>query len=141
MWKKYLQRIVLVVITILAIKTALEIFVKNITSRDDDTAVVAEWDERITKLITPIPFRHGLVGYISSKDIPGTVFSADNEEGEYILTQYAVAPLILIRGTEQEWNILNVDRDTFNKWTAANADNFELTTSGGGMFLVHKVRK
>lgn len=141
MWKKYLQRIVLIIITILAIKSGMGTFIKNITSRDNDTAVVAEWDERITKLISPIPIKHGFVGYISSKDIPGTVFSADNEEGEYILTQYSVAPLILIRGTDQEWGILNVDRETFNKWIKANADNFEFTTSGGGMFLIHKVKK
>jgi len=141
MWKKYLQRIVLVIITILAIKTGMETFIKNITSPDHDTAVVAQWDVRIAKLIAPIPFKHGFVGYISNTDIPDTVFSTENEEGEYILTQYAVAPLILISGTEQEWNILNVDRKALNKWFTANANDFEFVMSSGGMFLVHKVKK
>ena len=65
----------------------------SINERSNDTAVVANWDERLSKLIAPIPFERGLVGYISNEDIPGTAFDADDASGEYILTQYAVAPL------------------------------------------------
>jgi hypothetical protein len=141
MWKKYLQRIILLIIVILGVKTSVETFILNINSQSKDTAVVTAWDQRMLKLIEPIPFKRGLVGYISNGDIPGAIFDADNDSGEYILTQYAVSPLILIRGTEQEWNILNLDAETYKKWIRANANDFELVNSGGGMYLVHKVNK
>ena len=49
--------------------------------------------------------------------------------------------LFLIRGTDQEWNILNLDPDTFEKWYQTNANEFEVVGFGGGVYLVHKVDK
>jgi hypothetical protein len=113
MWKKYLQRIILVVIAFLGVKTSIESFKSSIAEHSNDTAVIAAWNERLSKLIAPIPFERGFVGYISNEDIPGATFDANDTSGEYVLTQYAVAPLILVRGTGQEWNILNFDRHVF----------------------------
>ena len=45
-----------------------------------------------------------MIGYISDSDVPGAAYDAANDEGEYILTQYALAPIIIVRGTDQEWN-------------------------------------
>jgi len=140
MWKKYLQRIALILIALLGVKTGIEglISSRNIHTNDDSIVI---WEERLSKLIAPIPFKRGLVGYISNEDIPGAAFDADDAEGEYTLTQYAIAPLILSRGTEQEWDILNLDPETYKKWLRANADDFETVGAGGGMFLVHKVTR
>ena len=68
-------------------------------------------------------------------------FDPNDTSGEYVLTQYAVAPLILVRGTDQEWNILNFDRETYQEWIKTNANDFELVEFGGGMYLVRKVNK
>jgi len=141
MWKKYLQRIVLIVIAILGIKTSIESFKSSTNARSNDTAVVTNWDERLSKLIAPIPFKRGFVGYISNEDIPGATFDPNDASGEYVLTQYAVAPLILIRGTNQEWDILNLDPGTYKKWIQANSIDFKFIESGGGMYLVRKVNK
>ena len=107
MWKKYIQRFILIVIAILGIKTSTESFMLNANrhSNDNDTIYMSKWEGWVSKLIAPIPFKRGFVGYISNQDIPGAAFNKDNDDGEYVLTQYAVAPLILIRGTKQEWNI------------------------------------
>lgn len=129
----------MVVIAILGIKTGFENFKSSLSERSNDTAVIASWNERLSKLIAPIPFERGVVGYISNEDIPGSSFDADDTSGEYVLTQYAVAPLILVRGTGQEWNILNLDPASYEKWIRANANNFEFIEFGGGMYLVHKV--
>jgi hypothetical protein len=141
MWKKYLQRIILVVIVFLGVKTSVESFTLNLNDRSNDTAVVAAWNERLSKLIASIPYERGFVGYISNEDIPGATFDTNDAEGEYVLTQYAIAPLILVRGTGQEWNILNFDRDTYQKWIQENANDFEFVESGGGLYLVRKVAK
>jgi hypothetical protein len=92
-------------------------------------------------LIEPIPFERGYVGYLSNEDIPGVTFNSNDAEGEFVLTQYAIAPLILVRGTEQEWVILNLDPETFKKWHEKNQDQFEVISSGGGMVLAHRVAK
>jgi hypothetical protein len=140
MWKKYLQRIILIAIAILGIKTGLESFTSNIKIHSNDTSV-AIWDERVSNLIASVPFERGVVGYISNQDIPGAAFDEDDAEGEYILTQYAIAPLILIRGTDQEWNILNLTPDAYEQWSQANANDFEVVGFGGGLYLVRKVSK
>jgi hypothetical protein len=141
MWKKYLQRIILTVIAILGVKTGVESLISNINSHANDTAVVAAWNERLLNLINPIPFKRGIIGYISNEDIPGANFDVNDASGEYILTQYAIAPLILIRGTGQEWDILNLDIETYKKWIQENANDFKVVNSGGGMYLVHKVNQ
>lgn len=143
MWKKYIQRFILIVIAILGIKTSIESFVLNANrqSNDNDTVYMSKWEGWVSKLIAPIPFKRGFVGYISNQDIPGAAFNKDNDDGEYVLTQYAVAPLILIRGTKQEWNILNLDPETYKMWILANANDFRFIELAGGMYLVQKVSK
>jgi hypothetical protein len=140
MWKKVLQRIVLIVIALLGIKTGVQNFVSTVNIHSNDKAV-ENWDERISNLIAPIPFKRGLIGYISNADIPGAAFNKADDSGEYILTQFAVAPYIIIRGTGQEWNILNLDPNAYEKWRQANANDFKVVNFGGGMYLVHKVDK
>lgn len=130
----------LIVIALLGMKTGIESFVStiNIPSRD---VPVANWDERVSNLTAYLPFKRGVVGYISNKHVPGGVFDENDASGEYILTQYAVAPLVLIRGTDQEWNILNLDPTAYETWHQTNANDFELVVSGGGLYLVHRVDK
>ncbi len=140
MWKKYLQRLILVIIAILGIKTGVENFVSTININSNDISV-ANWDERISNLIAPVPFKRGFIGYISNADIPGAAFDEADTSGEYILTQYAIAPFILIRGTDQEWSILNLDPKSFEKWKQENLNDFEIVRSGGGLYLVRRVDK
>ncbi len=139
MWKKVLQGIVLIAIAILGFETAIDNFKSSLAERSNDAEVIAAWNDRLSKLIEPIPFERGFVGYLSSEDVPGAGFDSNDAEGEFVLTQYAIAPLILVRGIEQEWNILNLDSETFEKWYQENADEFEVVRAGGGMYLVHRM--
>jgi hypothetical protein len=140
MWKKYLQRTILIVIAILGVKASIENFVSMLRVKSEDISV-ANWDERVSNLIAPLPFERGLIGYISNADIPGSAFNEADTSAEYVLTQYAVAPLILVHGTGQEWDILNLEPDTFETWKLANLNNFEVINFKGGLYLVHKVNK
>jgi hypothetical protein len=140
MWKKYLQRIILIVIAFLGVKTGVDNFMSTINIDSNDISV-ANWDQRISNLTAPIPFKRGFIGYISNADIPGAAFDEADTSGEYILTQYAAAPLILVRGTDQEWNILNLDPKSFEKWKQENLNDFEVIGSGGGLYLVRRVDK
>ena len=141
MWKKYLQRIILVIIVILGIKTGVENFTTSMNEPSNDTAVVTNWNKQLSKLIAPIPVKRGLIGYISNEDFLGITVSPNDASGEYVLTQYAIAPLILVRGTDQEWNILNLEPENYKKWMQKNAGDFEFIKIEGGMYLVHRTHK
>ena len=138
MWKKILQRIILIVMVLLGIKTSVQGFVSTINMPSHDTSV-ANWDERVSTLTESIPFKRGFVGYISDIDIPGISYDRDNLVGEFILTQFAIAPIVLIQGSDQEeWNILSLTPQAYEKWSEANANNFEIIKFGGKLYLAHK---
>jgi len=141
MWKKHLQRIALILIAVFGLKTGIESLLSSANERSNSTAVVANWDDRLSRLTAHIPFKRGLVGYISNEDIPGATFSPNDVTGEYILTQYSIAPLIVVRGADQEWNILNLDAETFEKWHQTHSKDFEVVDFAGGVYLVHRVNK
>ena len=140
MWKKVLQRIILIVITLLGIKTSIQGFISTINMPSHDISV-SNWDERVSTLTASIPFERGFAGYISDIDIPGISYDRDNLVGEFILTQFAIAPIILIQGTDQEWNILNLTPQAYEKWSGTNANNFEVIKFGGELYLAHKADK
>jgi hypothetical protein len=141
MWKKYLQGIVITLIVGLGIKTSVENFSSSLHDTSNNTKVIADWNKQISKIITRIPIKHGLVGYISNEDVLGKTVSTNDAEGEYVLTQYSIAPLVLVRGTNQEWNILNLEPENYKKWMRENEKAFELVKVSGGMYLVHRMNK
>ena len=100
---------------------------------------VADWERRFQPLRAGIPFIRGAVGYISDSNVPGIIFDPANDEGEYILTQYAMAPIILIKGTDQEWNIGNLSNAAFAAWSEHHSGNFEVTPFKGGLYLLHRI--
>jgi len=125
---------------LLGIKTSIQGFISTINMPSHDTSV-SNWDERVSALTASIPFKRGFIGYISNADIPGAPYDEADTAGEFTLTQYAVAPIIIIRGTDQEWNILNLDPKAYEKWQQSNVNEFEVVDFRGGMYLVHKVDK
>lgn len=136
---KWLQRLFLV----LLIAGGLAASVRNlITTRElgsvsDDP--VADWEKRFTAIKERIPFKRGVVGYISDSSIPGIGYDAANDEGEYVLTQYVMAPIVIVKGTNQEWDIANLDKQAFQLWSKANQGKFEVAVSKGGIYLLHRI--
>ena len=112
---------------------------RTLGSTTDDP--VADWERRFEPLKARLPFQRGFVGYISDSAIPGIAFDAANDEGEYILTQYAMAPVIIVKGTNQEWNIGNLGTSGFEAWSAANSGTFEVTPLRGKLYLFHRIGK
>lgn len=110
---------------------------RDLGSVSDDP--VADWQIRFAPLIRKLPFRRGVVGYISDSDIPGVAFNAANDEGEYVLTQYAVAPIVIVKGTHQEWNIGNLSAQAYQLWSLNNHGEFDVSQFKGGLYLLHKI--
>jgi len=112
---------------------------RSLGSTTDDP--VADWEARFQPVKAMLPFQRGFVGYISDSSIPGVPYDAANDEGEYILTQYAMAPVIIVKGTDQEWNIANLSGRAFQEWNTQHAGAFQVTPLKGSLYLLQRIGK
>ncbi len=136
---KWVQRAFLLLLALASLYASLQnlIATKDLGSTTDDP--VADWEIRFARLKQRLPFQRGFVGYISDSSIPGVSYDAANDEGEYVLTQYAMAPIIIIKGTGQEWNVANLSSDAFAKWNASHQGKFDVTVLGDRLYLLHRI--
>ena len=137
--KKWLQFAILVLISFASLYASIQnlISTRQLGSLTDDP--VADWEKRFTPLKERLPFVRGVVGYISDSSIPGVDYDAANDEGEYILTQYVMSPIILVKGTNQEWNIGNLGREAYRVWSQSNQGLFQVTAYKDGLYLLHRI--
>ncbi len=137
---KWVQRgfIVLIVIASLYASVQNLVSTKQLGSVSDDP--VADWEKRFAPIKEQLPFQRGVVGYISDSNVAGATYDAANDQGEYVLTQYVLAPIVIVKGTTQEWNIANLDRPAFDLWSKSNRDQFEVIAYKGGLYLLHRIR-
>ncbi len=136
---RWLQRLFLVLLVAAGLTASVRnlIATRDLGSVSDDP--VADWEKRFTQLKQRIPFERGVVGYISDSSVPGVGYDAANDEAEYVLTQYVMAPIVIVKGTDQEWDIANLDRQAFELWSKANQGKFEVTAYKGGIYLLHRL--
>lgn len=136
--KKILQKTILVILVLLGIKTGIQGLLSTVNMHSPDVSV-AKWDERVAALKESIPFERGTVGYISDIDIPGVEYDRQNLVGEFTLTQFAIAPIVLMQGSDdEEWNILSLTQPAYEIWSAENAEGYEVINFGGKFYLAHK---
>jgi hypothetical protein len=138
---RWLQRAVIVLIVLASLYASIRnlIATKDLGSFTDDP--VADWEVRFGPIKEQLPFKRGVVGYISDSNVPGAAFNAANDEGEYVLAQYVLAPIIIVRGTDQEWNIGNLDKPAFDIWSRSNQGQFEVISFKDKLYLFHRVGK
>jgi hypothetical protein len=139
--KKWLQLAILALLGFASLYASIQnlISTKELGSLTDDP--VADWEKRFEPLKQRLPFVRGVVGYISDSSIPGVSYDAANDEGEYILTQYVMSPIILVKGTDQEWNIGNLGREAYRVWSESNQGRFEVIPFKGNLYLIHRSSK
>ena len=138
---KWLQRGALVLIVLASLFASIRnlISTRDLGSTTDDP--VADWEKRFVPLKAQLPFKSGVVGYISDSNIHGVAFNPANDEGEYVLTQYALAPIIIVRGTDQEWNIGNLDKPAFDIWYSSHQGQFDVIPFKDKLYLFHRLQK
>jgi hypothetical protein len=134
----WLQRVFLAIVFAASLSASVQnlLSTRDLGSLSEDP--VARWEQRFPPLKQQLPFVRGVVGYISDSDVPGAVFDPANDEGEYILTQYALAPIIIVRGTDQEWNVANLSPEAYALWSAGAGGVFEVLPLRGGLYLLRR---
>ena len=99
----YLVALAVILIIGLSFYSSLQTF--QTTSKDvaelkgDD--MVTAWDKRLRKVRLLLP-GHGVIGYLADWDIPNYKYGPSDQEVEFLLAQYTVAPLVLERGIQHD---------------------------------------
>ena len=95
---KWVQAGALILIVLGSLSASIQNLVstRDLGSTSDDP--VADWEKRFEPLKKQLPFVRGVVGYISDSSIPGVSFDSANDQGEYVLAQYVLAPISHCQG-------------------------------------------
>jgi len=98
---------------------------------------VANWEKRLKPIPSLIPKTTTTLGYLADWNIPGVEYNLTDQDTEYVLTQYALAPLIVQPGLDHEWIIGNFSDANFRSWLDQNLLKYEIKKIGFGIYLIH----
>lgn len=138
MFKKTLQVILLILIAVNSLYASIfgAYSTKDMNSED---AAIARLEARLQRLARIIPYERGPIGYLGNEDMPSIPYDAADAAAEYTLIQYVLAPFILVKGTDQEWVILNLDQAGYQTWFRDNHDQFRIRALGANLYLIHRL--
>ncbi|HEY9152648.1 MAG TPA: hypothetical protein VIN60_07165 [Anaerolineales bacterium] len=100
---------------------------------------VTQWEVRFQAVKKLLPFQRGVIGYLTNSDVPGARFDSNNEQGEYTLTQYTMAPIILVRGDKEEWTLANLNSKAFQIWSQSNHGQFRVIPLKDNLYLLQRL--
>ena len=99
---------------------------------------VTRWEKRVESVRRHIPGDTKVVGYVADWDIPGMGYNLVDQDAEYTLTQYALAPLMVEPGLGHEWIIGNFTGPGFREWLDEQLSSYEIREIGFGIYVIHK---
>lgn len=136
---------VLAVLCLLGDGFQLSAQVKTFEPANASNNVVSSWEMQMNPVRQTLPPDVFIAGYLESSDIP------DSLRGFYIneffMTQYALAPVVLKRGTEQNWIIGNFGKKkqlspkVVKRWLDGQLGNYSIQDFGSGIYLIHRLEK
>ena len=100
---------------------------------------VTQWEVRFQAVKKLLPFQRGVIGYLTNSDVPGAKYDVNNEDGEYTLTQYSMAPIILVRGDNEEWTFANLNSKAFQLWSQSNHGQFRVIPLKDDLYLLQRL--
>lgn len=72
--------------------------------------MVTAWDKRLRKVRSILP-EYGVIGYLADWDIPDKAYAPKDQDVEFLLAQYTVAPVVLERGANHDIVLGNFNDD------------------------------
>lgn len=100
---------------------------------------VTDWEKRMKRVKSRLPENVTVVGYVADWDLPGVETNPVDQDTEYVLSQYALAPIKVIPGLEAEWILGNFVTPDFRTWLDQSLPAYEVTEIGYGIYLVHRI--
>jgi hypothetical protein len=108
-------------------------------NRDSQTSdSVSKWEKRVKPVLDHIPSTVTKLGYVADWDIPDSGYDIIDQDNEYTLTQYALAPRIVQPGLDHEWIIGNFTDSGFQDWLDQNLSSYEMIEIGFGIYVIHR---
>ncbi|HVN16069.1 MAG TPA: hypothetical protein VMT73_10055 [Anaerolineales bacterium] len=102
-------------------------------------AAIDAWEARLMPAKKALPIKRGVIGYVGEWDAPGISYAYWDQESEYLLAQYSLAPLILKKGAVEEWNVAVLSEPAFAAWQKANQGKFEIIPLKHNVYLFHRL--
>lgn len=99
---------------------------------------VSKWEKRIKPVLKRVPDNTEIFGYVADWDLPNAQYNLVDQETEYTLTQYALAPRAVQPGLDHEWIIGNFTKPGFEDWLDQNLPAYEVDEIGFGIYLIHR---
>jgi len=99
---------------------------------------VSKWEKRVKPVLNRVPGNKKVLGYVADWDIPNAEYEIIDQETEYTLTQYALAPRAVQPGLDHEWIIGNFTKPGFEDWLNQNLPSYEISELGFGIYLIHR---
>ena len=99
---------------------------------------VTKWEKRVLPVLDHIPKDVTEFGYVADWDLPNSDYDVVDQDNEYTLTQYALAPRIVQPGLDHEWIIGNFTQAGFQKWLDQNLSAYEMSEIGFGIYVIHQ---
>jgi len=99
---------------------------------------VSKWEKRVKPVLDHIPSAITELGYAADWDIPGSGYDIIDQDNEYTLTQYALAPRKLQPGLDHEWIIGNFTYTGFRNWLDKNLASYNIIEIGFGIYVIHR---
>jgi hypothetical protein len=99
---------------------------------------ISKWEKRVRPVLDHVPDNVASFGYVADWDIPNSGYDLIDQDNEYTLTQYALAPRIVQPGLEHEWIIGNFTYAGFRDWLDQNLQSYEIKEIGFGIYLIHR---
>ena len=134
-----LQRLMLAGIMVTSIYFGFQNLCTAMTIGNLNNDPITEWEIRFQPIKKLLPFQRGAVGYITNSDVPGAKYDSNNEQGEYTLTQYAMAPIILVRGDNEEWTIADLNNKAYQIWSQSNHGEFHIIPMKDDLYLLQRL--
>ena len=108
-------------------------------NRDSQTSdSVSQWEKRVKPVLDHIPSNVTELGYVADWNIPGSGYDLIDQDNEYTLTQYALAPRIVQPGLNHEWMIGNFTDKGFRSWLDQNLSSYKIIEIGFGIYVIHR---
>ena len=108
----------------------------NQVSQSTDS--VTKWEQRVKRVLDHVPSNVTEFGYAADWDLPNSDYNLVDQDNEYTLTQYALAPRIVQPGLEHEWIIGNFTQPGFEDWLKNKLSSYKITDLGFGIYLIHR---
>ena len=134
-----LQRVMLAGIVLTSIYFGVQNVRAAITVGNLNSDPVTKWEVRFDAVKKLLPFKRGVVGYLTNSDVPGAIYDTNNEQGEYTLTQYTMSPIILVRGDNEEWTIANLNSKAYQIWSQSNHGEFRVIPLKDDLYLLQRL--